>query len=130
MADTADITLRIVSRDSAADSAGAWGTVAEYEATEGFDRIERGEVEITDDNPKAVSLGDLPSAAMMFLRVTSGGKVRARVTSADGAIQSVPVDPVGFLVSMSVPITAIDLTRVAGSGVTVRVRFSLGAPLT
>ncbi len=128
MADTANITVRVESHD-ATDTKGTWGVDAEYEATEGFDRVTRGEVVLTDDNPKSISFADLPSAAMVFLRAT-GGKVRARLTSPDGAAQAAPVDPVHFTISMSAPFTAIDLTRVAGSGATVRVRYALGAPPT
>lgn len=43
-----------------------------------------------------------------------GGKVRVRLTSADGATQAVPVDSLLQLISMSAPITAIDFTRTVG----------------
>lgn len=126
MADTANIALRVESHD-AADIGGTWGIDAQYEAIETFDRVTREVVVLTDDNPKAVPLGDMASAALVFLRVESGGKVRARFTTTDGAQQSIAIDPVGFIVSLSVPVTAIDLTRPAGAG-TVRVRVALGAP--
>ena len=45
---------------------------------------------------------------------TSGGKVLARLTSADGSQQIVPVEPVFILVSKTVGITALDLQRPTG----------------
>lgn len=125
MPDTAQIALRVTSRDTA-DTDGSWDLGLEYEATETFDRVTRDVVDLDDDDPHAVAFGDLPSAALVFLKAI-GGKCRARITTTDGATQSIPIDPVGFLVSLSVPVTAIDLTRVAASGVTVRVRVALGA---
>lgn len=50
-----------------------------------------------------------------------GGKAKVRITSADGATQSIPVDGFLALTSQSVPITAIDLTRVPGVQVQVQV---------
>jgi hypothetical protein len=66
------------------------------------------------DTPVAVNFGSgVTSAAVVVLKAT-GGKVRARLTSADGSQQAVPVDDQLLLVSQSVPIIAIDLTRVPG----------------
>lgn len=128
MADTAKIDLDVSSHD-AQDVQGAWGVDAEFHDTIGFDRIVRQEVKLTDDNPKEVSLGDLPSAALVFVRVTEGNaKVRARLTGPDGTDQAISCDPVGFIISMSAPYTAIELTRAAGTASTVRVRVALGAP--
>ena len=83
------------------------------------------EVQLSDDNPKAVNFGDLARAEVVYLRAF-GGKVRARFTSADGTDQSVPVDPTLILFASREPITALDLTRVVGAGTTVKVKVLLG----
>lgn len=84
----------------------------------------RTQYEIDDDDPVDVAFGGLESAHVVVLK-TTGGKVRARLTSADGTDQSVPVDGIMILISQSVPVTAIDLTRVTG-GNTVTVDVFLG----
>lgn len=71
------------------------------------------------DAPVAVDFGGVVNAHVVILKAT--GKVRARVTSADGAAQSIPFDTYLILMSDSVPVTAVDLTRVAGAETTVRV---------
>lgn len=78
------------------------------------------ELALNADAPVAVPFGGVVNANVVILKST-GGKVKARVTSADGAQQSVPFDTYFILMSESVPITAIDLTRVAGTVTTVRV---------
>lgn len=78
------------------------------------------EVDLTVDSAVAVTYGGVTNAHLVILKAV-GGKVRARLTSADGAIQAVPFDTYFFLFSESVPITAIDLTRTAGTVTTVRV---------
>jgi hypothetical protein len=78
-------------------------------------------VVLSADAPLSVSFGSgVVSAAVVILKAT-GGKVRARLTSADGSQQAVPVDDLLVLISQSVPITAIDLTRVPGVLTTVDV---------
>lgn len=125
MTDLADITLCVTAARSFTSSE-VGGCYAKFSATEGFDRIETRTVDLDTDSPESVAFGDLPSASLVYLYAI-GGKVRARLTSADGTQQSIPVDPLGFIVSLTVPITAIDLTRAAGSP-TVRVCATLGAP--
>lgn len=78
------------------------------------------EVELTADTPIAVPFGGVTNANVIIMKAL-GGKVRARVTSADGATQAVPFDTYWILMSDSVAVTAIDLTRVAGTATTVRV---------
>lgn len=78
------------------------------------------EVDLTVDTPVPVQLGGNTSVNVVILK-TIGGKVRARVTSADGTTQAVPVDSVLIITSRSVPITAIDLTRVPATPTTVLV---------
>lgn len=63
------------------------------------------------DTPVAVSLGGLTQAHIIILKAVGGTSVRVRITSADGAAQSIPFDTYLVLMSMAKPITAIDLTR-------------------
>ena len=68
-------------------------------------------VQLDGDTPVSVSFGSLTGAHVLILQSTS--KVRARLTSADGSAQSAPVDPLFVLISLAVPLTALDLTRQA-----------------
>jgi hypothetical protein len=65
------------------------------------------------DAPAAINFGGVVNAHVVVLKAT-GGKVRVRATSTDGALQAIPVDDLIIIISRTVPITAIDLTRVAG----------------
>lgn len=76
--------------------------------------------ELAADAPEAVDFCGLSAANVLVVK-TIGGKVRIRVTSADGATQAFPVDSFLVLMSAAVPITAVDLTRVSGVSTTVRV---------
>lgn len=78
------------------------------------------EMTLLADAPAAVNFGALANAHVIYIRAT-GGKVKARITSADGATQAVPVDPHFSLVSLLVPVTAVDLTRQAGVSTSVSV---------
>lgn len=69
-------------------------------------------VDLTSDAPVVVDMHGL-SAHIVVARATSG-KAKMTVTSTDGAAQNVPIDPLGIVISRSVPITAISFTRVAG----------------
>lgn len=77
-------------------------------------------IDLAADAPVAIPFGSMPSVNIVILKST-GGKVIARFTSADGALQSIPFDTYLILMSDSVPFTAIDLTRVAGNETFVRV---------
>lgn len=59
--------------------------------------------------------------AVHMLHVKSDTKITVRITSADGAQQLIPCDPMVTIVSRSVAITAIDLVRVAGQSATVEI---------
>lgn len=126
--DVANLNLSVLSH--AADDPGAsWGQDAAFEAVEAFDRVARAEYTLDTDATTTVSLASLglASASMVFVKAI-GGRVRVRLTSANGTLQALPdADPVAFILSRHMPITAIDLTRPAGSS-TVRVRVALGAP--
>lgn len=78
------------------------------------------DVLLTVDTPVAVNFGGVTVANVVILKAV-GGKVTARLTSADGTSQSVPFDTYLILMNDAVPITAIDLTRVAGTSTIVRV---------
>ena len=71
------------------------------------------------DDPTVLSLGPLATVNVLMLRAT-GGKIRVRITSADGTAQSIPTDFL-LLFTGTVGITAIDVTRVAGTPTTVSV---------
>ena len=68
---------------------------------------------LSDDNWRAVGLGSLTGAHVVFLKAV-GAKAVARLTSAEGSQQLVPVDTVALLISESVPFTAIDVQRTTG----------------
>ena len=82
-------------------------------------------IELTDDNAKSVELGDLAAVHALVLRAR-GGKVRVRLTSTDGSLQAIAVDALAIIISAAVGYTAIDLTRVVGSGTTVTIKGILG----
>lgn len=72
----------------------------------------KSEYRLSADAVQAVGLGPLTNVHVLIVRA-NGGKVRVRVTSADGVTQAIPVDPLLVLIANDVPITAVDLTRVA-----------------
>jgi len=78
------------------------------------------EIELSADSPVAVPFGGVVNAHIVILK-SIGGKVRARCTSTDGSAQAIPFDTYWILMSESVPLTSIDLTRVTGTLTTVRV---------
>lgn len=75
---------------------------------------------LTADAPVSVSLSGMTGVNVIMLK-TVGGKVRVRLTSADGAQQAIPVDSFLALIDLTVPITAIDLTRQPATATTVQV---------
>lgn len=79
-----------------------------------------GHYELSADAPVNVGFGGLTAAHVVMVK-TTGGKVRVRYTSSDGATQAVPVDDFMLLITESVGVTALDLTRVAGTSTTVDV---------
>jgi hypothetical protein len=80
-----------------------------------FDTIDLG-----SDLATPVDFGGVTNCHVAIIK-TVGGKVMVRVTSADGTTQSIPVDQFFVVMSNTVPITAIDLTRVPGQVTTVKV---------
>lgn len=75
--------------------------------------------DLTLDSVQVVSLGGLASAHVILIEATS--RVLVRLTSADGAQQSVPVDGFLLLFAETHSYTAVDLTRPAGVQTTVQV---------
>lgn len=78
---------------------------------------------LTNDSPVSLPLGGLSSINALIVKCV-GGKVRVRITSADGSQQAVPVDTFLALISAAIPITAVDVTRTPG--VQTIVRYFLG----
>lgn len=81
------------------------------------------QIALTSDTPVVLPLGGLSSINTLIVKCV-GGKVRVRITSADGSQQAVPVDTFLALISASVPMTAVDVTRTPG--VQTIVRYFLG----
>lgn len=77
-------------------------------------------LDLTADSVVAVPFGGVTNANLVILKAV-GGKVRARVTSADGSQQAFPFDTYFILMNDKIPITAIDLLRDPGVSVIVRV---------
>ena len=84
------------------------------------DRSTLVELRLTSDVAVSVAFGGVDEAVFVAIHA-SGGKVSATLTSADGTDQIIPVDPIGLLLSESVPFTALSLTRATGTTVDVRV---------
>ena len=78
-------------------------------------------VDLASDGPQSVQLVALTAANVVILKVTSGLKVDAIITTADGALQTIPVDGLLFLVTQTVPVTALALKRTPGVDTNVRV---------
>lgn len=74
---------------------------------------------LTADAIQAVALGGV--AAINVVEISCDRKIKVRLTSADGALQTIPVDGHLSLISKTVPYTAIDLQRVAGQETRVKV---------
>jgi hypothetical protein len=76
--------------------------------------------DLSVDTAIPLQFGGVTNANVVILKST-GGKFKAKLTSADGSQQSIPVDTVFVLIAQAVPITAIDLTRIPATPTTVRV---------
>lgn len=83
-------------------------------------RKQLSDYELTGDAPVDVDFGGLANAHVVIVK-SVGGKVRVRLTSADGSQQAISVDSFAVIMSQSVPYTAIDLTRPPAVGITVTV---------
>lgn len=73
---------------------------------------------LATDAETPLPFGGVVNANFVYICAV-GGKVKAKITSADGAEQTVPIDPLHMTISSSTPITAISLTREAGQDTSV-----------
>lgn len=71
------------------------------------------------DTPVDVEFGGVAEANVVV--IFCNRKIRVRLTSADGSLQSIPVDDMLMLISRTVPFTAIDMTRVLAQETQVKV---------
>jgi hypothetical protein len=85
--------------------------------------LQYSQLTLNADTPVVLPLGGLTSANVVIVKCV-GGKIRVRITSADGSQQAVPVDTFLALISASVPMTAVDVTRTPG--VQTVIRYFLG----
>lgn len=85
-------------------------------ATKNYD-----EPDLLVDAPVPVGFGGVTNAAVVIISTVNGAKVTARITSADGTEQSIPIDDTLILICRSVPVTAIDLTRLPATATKVKV---------
>lgn len=79
------------------------------------------ELNLAVDTAVAVNFGGVTNAAVVIIAVQNNEKVTARITSADGTLQAIPVDDTLILLCRTVPVTAITLTRVASTATAVRI---------
>jgi hypothetical protein len=73
------------------------------------------------DTPVPVDFGAVTNAAVVMISVSNGLKVIAQITSADGVDQAIPVDDTFILLCRSVPVTAINLTRMPATATKVKI---------
>lgn len=81
------------------------------------------QITLTDDNPVTLSMGGLSAVNALIIKAV-GGKVRVQISSSDGLLQSIPVDSFFALVTSSVNITAVTVTRTPA--VTTVIKYFLG----
>lgn len=86
-------------------------------------RKQVGSFQLTSDAVAPVAFGAVTNARVVVVK-SIGGPMVARLTSAAGVTQSVPIDSLLILFCASAPITAIDLAR--SPGVQTEVRVYLG----
>jgi hypothetical protein len=84
------------------------------------------DLELDVDSPVDVDMSNLDEANVVIIKTDQ--KVRARLTSSDGAAQAIPVDGVLVLISRTVGVTAIDLTRLTGLTTATRIFLGERAP--
>jgi hypothetical protein len=114
------LTGAVTIEPSTGNPSGFVGHTATLDETISLSRSTTIPVELSSDTAVAVPFGSLATGAI-YVQIKSTGKVKARFTSADGTTQSIPVDDLLILKALSVPITALDLTRVAGQATSAEV---------
>jgi hypothetical protein len=70
-------------------------------------------LDLSVDSAVVIPFGSVTNANIVIIK-SPVNKVKARLTSADGSVQAIPVDGVLILISQTVPFTALDLTRLPG----------------
>lgn len=120
MADTFKLSGSYTTQPTSGSPSADPEVVAPIDEAVGLIRKSLSIFDLTVDTPVAVGFGGLTNAHVLIVK-TVGGKVRLRITTADGATQAIPVDSFYASISLTVPITAIDVTRVAGQPTTVKV---------
>ena len=78
------------------------------------------EISLISDLATAVGMGGITSAHVVVIKPVAE-KVKVRITTSDGATQVIPVEELLVLISLSTPVTAIDLQRDAGTVTSVKV---------
>lgn len=84
-----------------------------------LDEKQLAQYDLTSDSPQVVDFGGVTNANVVI--IACDRKVRVRITTTDGATQSIPVDDTLILISRTVAVTAIDLTRVPATETNVAV---------
>lgn len=114
MADTFKLSGEFSSSTTAGDPSGELELSSIVEEAVSLANKAVGRYDLTSDAEQSVNLGGLSGVNVLVVKAT-GGKVKVKLTSADGSAQAVPVDGFAILISRSVPFTAMSLTRVAGT---------------
>ncbi len=91
-----------------------------------LDLYSRKDMILAADAAADVEFDSLTQAEVVIVRCSS--KVTVTVTSADGATQVFPADPLAVIISKTVPFTAVSLTRVAGTETTCQVFIGQKTP--
>lgn len=122
MADTYNLSGSFTSVPASGSPSGSSSASVPLSETLTLDAKMDSSIDLAADGDIAVPFGGVVNANVVFLYASN--KVDAKITTADGATQVVPVDPLFQLISNSVPVTAIKLSRIAGTDTTVQ--FFLG----
>lgn len=121
---TLDITAVAQTAGSAAEATAS--KLIEASVRDAFDRSSCSELELTSDSPVSIPFAGLDVVTFVAIKPVGGVKVRVRLTSADGSQQAIPVGRALALDCVTVPFTAIDVTRIAGYPAPVRVQYLIG----
>jgi hypothetical protein len=73
------------------------------------------------DAPFVVPFGGVTNAHVLILKLISGLKFKALITTSDGASQTVPVDSLLIMIAQGAPVTALSLVRTVATLTSVRV---------
>jgi len=76
-----------------------------------LDGKQAGSLDLTVDTPVVVPFGGVANAHVVILKTTVGTKVKATITTSDGAAQVIPFESLLILLNFTTPVTAISLTR-------------------